>query len=326
MSVRGPAGVGPAARPKCHRLRSVPISEPPLEFPTDRPHLNDLTDWISAALPGAVQGPVRVLQVKRWGVAATYRVGERLVVVKDAHPPLFPYAAEVHRAVERTCPAATAPLLADETTDSWQRTIFEFMPGDNADELDPKPLDRVAEKLAEVQVALVDSDLSGLPSYDVEGIVHELLADLSATGDQPAETVDWLVGQLPRLQEWSTELAGRCPQSLDHPDVNPSNALVARELILLDWEEAVVGCPMMSLYRLLADAEEAGCVDAVKAAYLRPWQDLTGAARVLDLALRLAPLKLTVEMRAYARGLGWDHPHQRQTARLLSAARDGIDG
>src|SRR5882757_5765827 len=102
-----------------------------LEFPNDRPHLADLPDWISRSLPGrpAVQGPVSVLRVKRWGVTATYRAGDRLVVVKDAHPPLFPHAAAVHRAVELACPDATARLLATESNSSWQRTIFGLLLG-----------------------------------------------------------------------------------------------------------------------------------------------------------------------------------------------------
>jgi hypothetical protein len=295
-----------------------------LEFPTDRPHLADLADWASRALSGrSAVGPVTVLRVKRWGVTATYRVDGRLVVVKDAHPPLFPHAAAVHRAVENAFPAATAVLLAAESTPSWQRTIFEFLPGRTADELTPKPLERVAHRLGQVRSALTETDLANLPGYELDRIAPDLLADLATSDDQPAETVEWLAGAVPRVQEWAEELALLCPPALDHPDVNPTNALLVDDrIVLLDWEEAIVGSPMMSLYRLLADAAEAGTIDAVRAAYLESWQCLPDPARALDLALLLAPLKLTIEMRAYARGLGMDHPHRGQTAKLLHAARE----
>ncbi|MBO0879251.1 MAG: hypothetical protein J2P17_02485 [Mycobacterium sp.] len=294
-----------------------------LEFPTDRPHLADLTRWIARCLPDnpPVEGPVEMLRVKRWGITATYRAGDRLVVVKDAHPPLFPHAAAVHRAVQRTCPDAVAPLLADCTTDAWQRTIFEFLPGTTVDESTPKPLALLAGRLGTVQAQLAAADLAGLPHYELTQVGPDLLADLSTSDDQPAETVDWLAMELPRVQEWASELAELCPASLDHPDANPTNALVSGDrIVVLDWEEAVVGSPMMSLYRLLVDAREAGIVNAVRTAYLAAWNHLPDPERALDLALLLAPLKLTIEAR-YARRLGMDHPHQHQTAKMLTAAR-----
>ena len=47
----------------------------------------------------------------------------------------------------------------------------------------------------------------------------------------------------------------------------------------------------------------------------------------VERAMRLVPLKLAHESRAYARALGWPHPHTRLTTRLLELAqrrsRDG---
>lgn len=43
------------------------------------------------------------------------------------------------------------------------------------------------------------------------------------------------------------------PVSVDHSDVNEANAIVIRQgpVVILDWEEARLGCPLLSLSRLL---------------------------------------------------------------------------
>ncbi len=41
----------------------------------------------------------------------------------------------------------------------------------------------------------------------------------------------------------------------------------------------------------------------------------------VERAMRLVPLKLAHEFRAYARALGWSHPHTRLTTRLLELAQ-----
>ena len=95
--------------------------------------------------------------------------------------------------------------------------------------------------------------------------------------------------------------------------------------ILLDWEEATVGCPLFSLDRLLADAHERAAVETVRDVYL----DTLGAggSEQVERAMRLVPLKHTLESRAYARALGWPHPHTRLTTLLLELAqRRSTDG
>lgn len=41
----------------------------------------------------------------------------------------------------------------------------------------------------------------------------------------------------------------------------------------------------------------------------------------VERAMRLVPLKLAHEFRAYARALGWSHPHTHLTTRLLELAQ-----
>jgi aminoglycoside phosphotransferase (APT) family kinase protein len=134
------------------------------------------------------------------------------------------------------------------------------------------------------------------------------------------ELVQWLREAQPSLQLDADALAD-VPPSLDHPDVNGSNAIMLGDgrAILLDWEEATAGCPLFSLDRLLADARELGAVETVRDVYL----DALGAGgpEQVGRAMRLVPLKLAHEFRAYARALGWPHPHTRLTTLLLELAR-----
>jgi hypothetical protein len=95
--------------------------------------------------------------------------------------------------------------------------------------------------------------------------------------------------------------------------------------MLLDWEEATVGCPLFSLDLLLDEAHKLSAVETVTDAYLDTLR-AGGLVRV-ERAMRLVPLKLAHESRAYARALGWPHPHTRLTTRLLELAqRRATDG
>ena len=153
-----------------------------------------------------------------------------------------------------------------------------------------------------------------MPAFDVRRVPSILLED--DLSDQPAEWVQWLHDVQPSLQRDADALAD-VPPSLDHPDVNGSNAIMLDDgrVILLDWEEATVGCPLFSLDRLLSDAQELSAVDAVASAYFDTFSACE--SEQLDRAMRLVPLKLAYEFRAYARALGHPNPHTRLTTLLL---------
>ncbi len=160
--------------------------------------------------------------------------------------------------------------------------------------------------------------------FDVHRVPGALLED--DLSDQPVELVQWLRDAQPSLQLDADALAD-IPLSLDHPDVNGSNAIIRKDgrAILLDWEEATVGCPLFSLDRLLDDAHTVSAVETVRDVYL----DTLGAcgSEQFERAMRLVPLKLALENRAYARALGWSHPHTRLTTLFLKLAqRRSTDG
>ena len=108
----------------------------------------------------------------------------------------------------------------------------------------------MARELVRVKMAVAKLDLTGLPVVDIRRLPGALLED--DLSDQPAELVLWLHDALPSLQLDANALA-EIPLSLDHPDMNMSNAIILSDgrAILLDWEEATVGCPFFSLDQLL---------------------------------------------------------------------------
>ena len=285
-----------------------------VDWPEDRISLAAAKEWVASVGGHSVETP-EILRIKNWGVTA--RFGS--VVLKVAYTPLFPQVVDVHKVLELIEPKAAPSLIAHDELDGQHLTLFEFLPGVTAEESGAsEALVAVAGELARVQTAASKLDLSGLPVLPVEEIVNLLLED--DLSDQPSELVQWLHKAESAFRLDARALA-ELPLSLDHPDVNASNAMVQEDgtVILLDWEEATVGCPFFSLDRLLGEAREQSAVDPVCEAYLEnlPW----GTREGLERAMRLVPLKLAWDNRTFARKLGWPHPHTSLTTALLKLAR-----
>src|SRR5512136_2757688 len=229
-----------------------------LAWPNEHIALDAASRWVASACGREVEPP-EILQTKRWGVTA--RFGS--VVLKASFTPLFPQVTEVHAVLERIVPAGAPRLLASEMVDGQLWTLFEYLPGATAEEVGtPGALEATARELARVQAAVAKQDLSRLPVFDVRRVPGALLED--DLSDQPVELVQWLRDAQPALQLDADALAD-VPLSLDHPDVNGSNAVMLDDgrALLLDWEEATVGCPVFSLERLLEEAHERSAVGGV---------------------------------------------------------------
>jgi len=285
-----------------------------VDWPEDRISLAVAKEWVASVCCHRVESP-EILRIKNWGVTA--RFGS--VVLKVAYTPLFPQVVGVHKVLELIEPKAAPSLIAHHERDGQHLTLFEFLPGVTAEDTGTsEALVAVAGELARVQTAASKLDLSGLPVLPVEEIVNLLLED--DLSDLPIELVQWLRKAESAFRLDASALA-ESPLSLDHPDVNASNAMVQPDgdIILLDWEEATVGCPFFSLDRLLGEAREQSVVNPVCEAYLEnlPW----GTREGLERAMRLVPLKLAWDNRTYARKLGWSNPHTTLTTAFLKLAR-----
>jgi aminoglycoside phosphotransferase (APT) family kinase protein len=289
-------------------------------WPKEHITLDAASRWITSACKREA-GPPEILRTKQWGVTA--RFGS--VVFKASFTPLFPQVIGVQTLLEKIVPKGAPRLIASEMVDGQLWTLFETIQGATAEEVGtPVALEAMARELARVQSAVAKLDLTGLPVFDVRRLPGALLED--DLSDQPEELVQWLRNAQPALQLDADALA-ELPLSLDHPDMNGSNAIILNDggAILLDWEEATVGCPLFSLDRLLDDAHTVSAVENVRDVYLDTLS--AGGLEQVERAMRLVPLKLVLENRAYARALGWPRPHTRLTTRLLELAqRRSTDG
>lgn len=291
-----------------------------LAWPNEHIALDAASRWVASACEREVDTP-EILRIKQWGVTA--RFGS--VVFKASFTPLFPQVIDVHALLARIVPAGAPRLITSEMVDGQLWTLFEHIQGATAEEVGTiGALEATARELARVQAAVAKLDLTGLPLFDVRRVPGILLED--DLSDQPVELVQWLRDAQPSLQLDAAALAD-IPPSLDHPDMNSSNAIILNDgrAILLDWEEATVGCPLFSIDRLLDDAHGLSAVETVRDVYLDTLG--TGGSEQVKRAMRLVPLKLAYEFRAYARSLGWPRPHTRLTTRLLELAqRRSTDG
>jgi aminoglycoside phosphotransferase (APT) family kinase protein len=290
------------------------MTNEPLAWPEEHISLSAASRWVASACSCEVDTP-EILQIKRWGVTA--RFGS--VVLKASFTPLFPQVTEVHALLERIIPEGAPRLIASQMVDGQLWTLFEHIPGATAEEVGTLgAFEATARELARVQVAVTNLDLTRLPVFDVRRVPGVLLED--DLSDQPVELVQWLRDVQPSLQLDADALAD-IPLSLDHPDVNSSNSIMLDDgrAILLDWEEVTVGCPLFSLDRLLDEVHELAAVETVRDVYLDTLR--AGGLEQVERAMRLVPLKLAYENRAYARALGWPHPHTRLTTRLLELAQ-----
>lgn len=289
------------------------MTEDTLVWPVNKISEAKVREWVRQ-VSGIDNQRAEVLRTKSWGVTA--RFGS--VVFKASFIPLYPQAAKVQRVLEQVAPDATSRLLGGLECDGQLWSAYENVQGQTAEAVGTNSvLSAIAIQLARVQSAAAKTNLDGIQSFIPRNIPGALVGDLQ---DQPEELAVWLRDSLSRLT-YIAETLSAIPSSLDHPDMNSSNAIVRPNgsIVLIDWEEATVGCPLFSLDRLLMDARDAGCETQVAEAYRTAYPGIT--PEMLVNAAILAPLKLAIEARAFARGLALGHPHTKYTTDLLQLSR-----
>ncbi len=187
--------------------------------------------------------------------------------------------------------------------------------------------ERAAAMYAQLQVACI----AHVPALRALGCATREPAELAAAIEPLcADTIGLSLDEITRLRAAAPELRRRCavlaggavPLSLEHGDLWPGNFLVgASGCVLIDWEEAGIGHPFLSLAPLLAGLAEyqpglhsAGGAARLRAAYAEPFAGLAPLAAVreaIELAAPLAWLDMALRYRRYAASIARQHPWMR---------------
>jgi hypothetical protein len=191
----------------------------------------------------------------------------------------------------------------------WNAWLAEDCSGQVLNEIAEPELWRMASRtLAELQVASSAhaGDLLRLGAHDLRGIfadaaidrfffsAERLLGQDSERTERGIATTDfsWMNSAFREALAKSEE--SRIPEALGHLDLNAGNAIVTRErCVYLDWAEAYVGPPLLTLQYLLqsfrrkfgrSSAEELSVVEA----YLDVWKCVAPREPIRD-AWAVAP-------------------------------------
>jgi len=296
------------------------VAEPwPQEF---RVEIADAAEWVERAV-GAPAQFRRVLRHKLWGFTAAFSAAEVNVVLKIAVPPLFPAAHLAHDAAHRAAPEAVPELVRHEERVGQSWTLFRFVDGVPARSGGGDAVVAVADTVAGIQAKVAQELPVRVPVVPAASVAG-LLTDLD---DQPGAIVDELDEQRDTLARWGHELDSLVPVSLDHVDLHLENVLRTPEgrFVIVDWEEAVVSCPLFSFDRLRIDATDHGVAALAERAYVRrllPELDRVDQWRAIALARVLVSLKLAHEARTFSQQLGWANRHTRLTTHYVTTALD----
>ncbi len=290
--------------------------------------------------------------VKEWGVTAQFALPQgdpTEVVFKASFLPIVSHAPLVYGLLADHCPRNVPSVLASEARRSATFALFRVFTGPEVGSLRSlAALTAIARTMARIQVVLAESvdprkdllprtPVPAIPGF-FEGLIQDIqrryLAIWNANGGAmakrfgvPTDLLERLTSFRRSVNQWANELAaGGWPETIDHVDLQETNAVVQPdgEILIYDWEEAVISSPFFSLDRLLEDARQFGEAGewAVRDAYLAtvPWNAPVDRRRAFDLAMCLGPIKTAHESKVFAEARGWKHGHPAMAARYLTRA------
>ena len=330
--------------------------------------LADTIAWIQENVNSSSPaiGPMAIYHEKDWGITATFECGGELFVFKGCTLSLFAQRVATEQLLAHHCATHVPALVATRTlpnqaTWTLHRHVEGLAVAESRALATIQQLARVIAKIQTIIGALPPMSWATIPQKPIDAIPAMLdimieriattyldawLADDGALLDQyelPSNVLEQLRYYRPKVARWTAELqAGGWPMSIDHPDLNLSNALISadtNDLLIFDWEEIFISCPLFSLFRLLEAADDfetfpqevprtEGCLllspnqMAVRNAYLDalPWQSRAKRERAFDLAMCLAPIKQAYEEEQFCEAVGRTAGNPIAVARCFSPA------
>jgi aminoglycoside phosphotransferase len=276
--------------------------------------------WVAEQLRRSGAGRIRdAQQVRVWEFSCVFRVrAEHATFYLKALPTQLARECVVTEYLSREVGGCAPAVVAVEPLRRW--LLMRAAPGVNLEQTtDVVFWQRGVAAYARLQVACIErvSALRRLgcterPLDRLAGEFEALLADTAAL--LPGEAAGLTPDEVTRVQSAHREVTQRCaalaacriPLTIDHGDLWPANVLLDNTVCtVIDWEDAAIGHPFLSLAPLLVGArvfhpalDVRQLARALEAPYQEPFQALAAGDTVkraahlarplgmLDLALR----------------------------------------
>jgi len=294
----------------------------------------------------------------------------RRVVFKSNNLPQRRDMPGLYALLSRVCPNSVPALLAAHPAESAEGSVwllFKHFDGTRVGDIEGEEPGQAAELKMVRTFATIQAAISDLTDNEQTPLPRAPLADFAADYERVQRVFrddlwpTWqrytffrsahftLPDDLPtRLKEHERAIeyclgeleAGDWPESVDHTDLHHRNTVLQadRQILIYDWDEATIGCPFVSLDKLLDIIGEPGGLaypgpaavppspevlaraEAVRGAYVEtlPWRSPAARERALAVALCLAPLRT---LSAY---LGVDSVSYTSRSMVENLAADGL--
>jgi aminoglycoside phosphotransferase (APT) family kinase protein len=318
------------------------MSTPSYSWPEELFSSDRATSWLRSELGEGFSGPTEILYSKQWGVTAVFedQRSARQVIFKGGCLSVAAHGPVVHRFLAETVPEWVPSVLATRVEGDIAWTVFEPIDGRPLEEeLSTEAFAAYASTLASIQTAVAMSPIPpAIPRSPVGSIpvtlerfrkstqhhLEEWQSQDSGPEAVSADQVDDYLRSIHSRVSAAADGLAQCgwPDSIDHVDLNVSNALITVSgLTIIDWEEAVVGFPACSLDRLMDDAAEfddwqgeglSPTATAVAEAYADhvPWGPRDTRRDIIEQAIRLNRIAFAGQALDFwqARGKAFGHP------------------
>lgn len=325
----------------------------------DRIRLEDAKDWIAVSVPdsGEVEGPITIFRSNDWGITALFHVhigkSVREAVCKIAFLPVFQSSPAIYTALSRLNSGSAPTYINGKVEDGLTWLLFEKFSGHLIrKEANLEARIDVAREMADIQKRFASiANNQPIPYYSFRHLAVQLPVFIEHA--RKVYRPQWIAQQdkliqnnpygkeelmaicndcnLDRMASVMAELCGQLdrfslPYSIDHLDLHSNNAVRNEDgtVIIFDFEEAVISCPLFSLEKLLDEAAEftsnysedlykigwSAAQLQLRDVYLQTLNPNMRKERLVimfDLVAAVAPIKYAYQSSFFVEQVGWQH-------------------
>ncbi|QHE51644.1 hypothetical protein [Pontibacillus sp. HMF3514] len=322
-----------------------------LKWNEEKVSLTDVRAWIEKATNSHhVKGPTKIFRSNDWGITAMFQ-GDQDYVCKIAFLPLFQTSPSIYTFLNSLESPHLPHVIKAENFNGQTWLLFTPFEGEvdsKTDSIDD--IVQIARTLALIQNQATHKDYKDIPVYSVADVESECLDFISHVKERYQEdykqnsqlisknlSVEQTELELLALEETYTylrkEIKKACsslaqypiPLSLYHLDLHIGNAakLDNGEMLIFDWEEAVITIPFFSINKLLQNAKRTNMSKNETGKYLT-WTENESlviqtylqtlnlpikheeATKLLDISMSVVPVFYACLSFQFIKQVGWE--------------------